>query len=60
MRLISHVRPLAGAGIEISVGRLGLFVHVVRPLAGAGIEIRLFYRLLIIFLFAPSRGRELK
>ena len=55
------VRPLAGAGIEISHCRGSLTNGSVRPLAGAGIE--------IYFLppqcwadieFAPSRGRELK
>ena len=34
------VRPLAGAGIEISMHALISTVTPVRPLAGAGIEIR--------------------
>ena len=38
---IAFVRPLAGAGIEITHLRNFFEKNVVRPLAGAGIEIRI-------------------
>ena len=36
----NHVRPLAGAGIEILCVVYSVAFDFVRPLAGAGIEIR--------------------
>ena len=55
------VRPLAGAGIEITHDSHALGYAEVRPLAGAGIEIAAA-RVCAhsICRFAPSRGRELK
>ena len=56
-----QVRPLAGAGIEISQNSCWHCEPAVRPLAGAGIEIcSLFMRKTKKCWFAPSRGRELK
>ena len=55
------VRPLAGAGIEIlNPDDVLALYRDVRPLAGAGIEMLKAFNSFMLYLFAPSRGRELK
>ena len=58
--LAYFVRPLAGAGIEITKNGFAPAKEKVRPLAGAGIEIVKAVERMNTILFAPSRGRELK
>ena len=54
------VRPLAGAGIEITLTTKQKSDLKVRPLAGAGIEMKSSVVKSSRLRFAPSRGRELK
>ena len=58
--MLSFVRPLAGAGIEIKTGGLLSFTVLFAPSRGRELKLVKSYHCRHCFQFAPSRGRELK